>query len=144
METDLTLPHGGEGSVLAARLYAHGSNPPRCLLTFAERSAVQRAKVKARCAEDPEYRKKVSQQCSAYSLKRYYKIRADPGAYKEYRAKQRLSWGRWWQALKRDPQRLKKHNEAVQRARKKFQDNIRLIRAEQTIAEQKRTAEPMQ
>ena len=141
METNSVMP-GVEGAVRAARLYAHGSNPPRCLLTFAERSALQRARVKARCAVDPEYRGKVAKKCSAYSLKRYYKIRADPDAYTEYRAKQRLSWGRWWQALKSDPMRLKRHNEAVQRARKKFHDNIRLIRAEQIIAEEKGGAKP--
>ena len=119
-----------EDPVCPVRLYAINSNPPRRLLTIAERAAANRAKVKARCASDPEFSKKYHRQCSQMTLKRYYRLKRNPAEYDAYRAKQRESRRRWLNRIKEDPAKLRRYKEVAARARDRFLANLRLIRAE--------------
>ncbi len=112
------------------RLYALNSNPPRRLLTIAERACAHRAQVKARCVRDPEFSKKYHRERSQMTLRRYYRLKQNPDEYAIYRVKQRKSRRRWFEKIQDDPEKLCRYKEVAARARDRFLANLRRIRAE--------------
>jgi len=129
-EALMTSSENSGGQDGPARLYALNSNPPRRLLTIAERASAHRAQVKARCARDPEFSKKYHRQRSQMTLRRYYRLKQNPDEYAIYRAKQRESRRRWFEKIKDDPEKWRRYKEIAARARDRFLANLRLIRAE--------------